>query len=236
MLSAFYGPMGLNMELESAGARVRHARESRNLTQAQVAEGVGCGVAAIREIEKAEAPRSAFYADVVSFLGETLDWIHCGRGGPVSGVGEGGELPHFDFAGLALRAFEGADASLDALYLPPISMSHLAFTVECPSNARVPWIGSPSVLFVDPLQNLGRKSAVLLASRSKGAAWVDSVQVNQKSGQASIRSGHEFLGFEPCVLCHTLAEYVKSEKRVNPLDGDPVLCLGRVCFLGSLPL
>jgi transcriptional regulator with XRE-family HTH domain len=222
----------------SAGERIRLARKRKGWTQKDLAEAVGCSQQTIVDIEGAEEPRSRFLTAIVRSLGESLEWIEAGVGGPASGNGDLALLlPHYDFEVAALRALDptAVDHVIDALYQAPVEMSSASFTVgvdRMTARLMPEAVQVDDVLFVDPLADPQPGRMVLAVM----PGW-DRAELRALVSSA----GQRFLGIEaqdmgetlvPCTPYRTAPEFLDHRAVTEGGAPDPALIVGVVVFIG----
>jgi transcriptional regulator with XRE-family HTH domain len=220
-----------------AGERIRAARKRKGMTQKGLAEAVGCSQQTVVDIESQEAPRSRFLSAIVRTLGESLEWIESGTGGPSGGDYDAVHLPHYDLETAALRCLDpaAADCAIDTLYASPVQVSRLGFTVGVdtmtarllPETARV-----DDVLFVDPLADPAPGRLVLAVMPGWDRAelrWLLSA-----GGTKALAVEVDDFGprMVPCVPYRSRDDFLDHGNVTSDDAPSPALLVGVVVFIG----
>jgi transcriptional regulator with XRE-family HTH domain len=225
--------------LSSAGERLRIARRRKGWTQKELAERVNCSQQTIVDIEAQETPRSRFLTQIVVELGESLDWIESGVGGPcgsddIASV----HLPHLDLVNCALRALDPTlvDRVIDALFSTPIDMSRMSFTVSVDVNTvelMADHCRVDDVLWVDPCADLAPGRLVLAVM--PGWDRAELMLYRSASGRRFLERDSADLGPKRMEVSpyRAVGEYMAHGESTAPEAASPALIIGVVVFIGQ---
>jgi len=221
----------------SAGERIRLARKRKGWTQKDLAMEVGCSQQTIVDIESQEHPKSRFMSVIVRVLGESLEWIETGIGGPSGNGGEAARLPHYDLETAALRALDPdqVDNAIDSMYASPVEMSRTSFTAgadKMTADVMSGHVREDDVLFVDPQAEPFPGRLVLVVMPGWDRAELRLLQ--SVGGRHFLQMDSTAFGdpLTPCIPYRGMADYLAHDDTAANDAPDPALLVGTVVFLG----